>query len=115
MRGGWRIGPATSGEGAAERPGADVGESVEALGAMARSEVGGEVELAGVVETVVGTAERDHAVGMGAAAEALGDQVGGVAGAPTADRAGAAGDLAALGVRGRDQRQRDDRCACERA
>ena len=49
---------------------------------------------------VVGAAERHHALGVRAAAEALRDQMRRVDRRPPADQAGRAGDLGALGITG---------------
>jgi hypothetical protein len=69
---------------------------VGALLAERASHVRREREAAVVVEAVVRAAERDHAVGMAAAADALWDEVGGVDGCAVAHEAAQEADLGAL-------------------
>ena len=96
------LGRAPSGETAQRADEPEVQDGMRELDAEHGFEVGQEVQLAAVVGAVMLSAERGDAVGVVAAAQRAGDQVCRIdARRLVADDATLAGDLGALGGRGR--------------
>jgi hypothetical protein len=88
--------PAAAGERAAQTCRGHVESCVCAFAAAGAADVEREVELAAVVEAVVGSAERDDTVGVVAAAVLARDEVGWVDRGTVADDARELGDVGSL-------------------
>lgn len=108
-------GPAAAVQRTAQLGFADVFQSVYALGSELAPDVRTQLQLAGVIEPVVGATQRNHAVGVAAATDSLRHEVRRINRAGATDCAAQGRHLLPLLGRCRHQRRRDYRRSLQAA